>query len=1699
MKKILYAFFVLMMAAVSGFAAEKKQFWLECYGERAEDGTLLNAYCSVNHGTESLKDSTVSGKTELLKDNSEYWNTIVSALESVIAKYSIHLTLLSDLEFSGVNSATGACFDEYKSYSNTMTDFYFDGKNHSIKNFCQQGKNKASFFGNFKTAQFNDVVFDSAYIEVLGEYEDNVYANEVAVLATSVLSGSVINVNVKNSKVVLRSISDEVATSYVGGLIGYALDVQLQGNSVKNVVFSSPGNDFCESCQIYVGGLVGLDTIDVNQKSIVNNTVAVQIDMSLSTAVYAGGLVGWLGIDIPHGESGPSPVSYIRNNRVSPDTSVTVENADSLNIVKWISDYSSEMAVGGLVGYVHVGSSGPFPTTIGNSVVGGISFTVASYSSEVANNGVGGAFGVVDAEKHNVGTNGFSSVGSIKIDDMSEFENPFAYGYIAGTVIASSVSFRGNYHYGITDADVVLPVGFLKENGGVAESNYWSHNYRNAVGTLESNVDLSHEINFIVGENSLVSKNPILKDKDMKSRLLAYEMNVNGKDGSSGIFWESDSTNNGLPYMTNVRTVYKVALNIEMLMNSGSAETADSLLGKFTNLKPYYNQNPKSPWYLVLTDRDGKIPVEFVQAYEKDVVKNGYALRLDQVGSVLNASKAYTSAEKDEYVYDVVNDVKIKVFYKLMERGGGVVDIPDSSTYVYSPARVDSISYYDDSRLVPRIFKMAGDSYSVLDLDGIKISCEDAYGDSLNPSIDNISIENLNFANILHASFEVRPDCKDSADLTLVYRESGRELRIQVAGNGDSTNIEVSAFGYTGKSKREIERRNQEWEFDGSIAWGSLYKFDIAPGYSASKPMEMDVWYVDVNAHPFDQGTLFKCTNSLNGYRNLSKCADSLDVDFLSFDSVPSYIGRPDEIRNAMDRYSIVRWSVSMDSSGIVSLDSLFAGFFKDVDARMNLAGIIFVPKPYAKMNRYLISFMLDDTTGVVSSKMRFNDKVYVWGDTLEYCADRQRGCESELVRDLYRNDGCAVGWKSGDMKLNDSTLKFGLNEFFNVALAEEALTPGFSTLYPIWAPAGVCAEEKLSSQDSAKWTGAHVEGTFTRTVIDAVGADIQIIDKLVYPGESEDSTIRNVGYSKSLLLPTVYNGPDYYRILKFSAKDGFEAPDSMTFYYDLSRKPANVDFSNDLAVNTFPFTEKIMKFANGDTLPNNLYYSVLEGEFTMVNTAPLAFVDSVIKPWGSAVLLDLSTTEFAAGRGAVLNVSLMDNLGNMLDINDSLKNIAIDATPYSLNTVIYPLAPGQYTLKVDLRDLLDSSVTITRTFGVSDSIRAGKDRWMMVSLDAVELKDVGKDDDQIFYWWNDSAEVGEFWHYLQFIPSDKVTPTRGYWYSSLEGRSLKLKSSYADTVNKVVWTMDSVYSGWNMVSNPHGWAIAVPDSLDAYRWNIDEADYEGDVRRVDPYEAIWVHVNGPEKVVLDGTPVFPSEEAKAGKKRLAKAKSAENWTIRAVLADNRGRMDSWNVLGVGEALEGYEPPSGMGDQVNFTIKAGKKYLAKSVKAAPASSKDSLDFEWDVVLSASSDRKGKLFFEGLEDITGFGYHLYVTMDGKTSEVLAGDTLQVGLKAYGSTAKVRVTKEKLYLVTAVNGLRMAQAGNRLNVGFTATENLAGARMVVDVLDMDGKVKSTYSARAVAGSNTVSLDAPKSGLYMLRVRVASQQAAGKILVK
>lgn len=473
------------------------------------------------------------------------------------------------------------------------------------------------------------------------------------------------------------------------------------------------------------------------------------------------------------------------------------------------------------------------------------------------------------------------------------------------------------------------------------------------------------------------------------------------------------------------------------------------------------------------------------------------------------------------------------------------------------------------------------------------------------------------------------------------------------------------------------------------------------------------------------------------------------------------------------------------------------------------------------------------------------------------------------------------------------------------------------------------------------------------------------------------------------------------------------------------------------------------------------------------------------------------------------LQVSLMDAQGVPLVESEKLLVESSKSWEY------FALVPGKYTVRtVVLGD--GDPVTYDTTFVVKPEIEVEKDSWRMLSLSDVDMRDVDWKDDQLFFWWDESADYGDYFQYRKYWGGE-VVATRGYWYNSLKGRSLPLRRDSATRSREIVWELDS---GWTMVANPFGWAIELDevsdnDSLSFVAWNGNSG--YGLTDSLGPYEAAWVHSDKKKTVRVEKpkakfgevsvyAPGFDYPDAAAKKRALAsrvlaKAVNRENWTLQAVLSDGRGHSDSWNVLGVGDAAEMLEPPEGMGDHVNLSVVSGKKVLAKSV-VAPETGADAQGlggYSWQVALSASSDRVGYLKFEGLADLAGFGYRVFVTYGGETREVPSGDSLRVMLKAAGATAMVHVTSNDIRtLASRLENLRFTHVPGALQVGFDVTEGLAGANVTVQLVAVNGKVAASYRAVALAGYNQFTLKAPKPGLYLLRVSLGGQHAVRKVAV-
>lgn len=1697
MLKISKVLLLLVLIAAS-FAGAMEKLWLGCAVNSPKEtadgaGGLSTLDCYIYQGKNQPQ------KADYSWDEFESWNEFIGDFQGAYASgldFDQNVYLESDIVFDGYDSTKKTCngeaFVPFPIHSKLAS---FDGKNHSIKNFCMVGDQYASFFeGGNKPVTIQNVIFDGAYVElnpqsnITEDFSAAIVVNELT--AETYHISKVLNVTVKNSRLQVVSRSSVEGTYYVGTIVGLSDNARQENNVVENVVISGDNKDGESSSNKYnIGGFAG--KLNYHQQpdscNIADNNLSVKIDVPFSSTLNVGGVVGVF-------ELYDCKACGIMRNKVRPDTSVGSANGESQKLISLTASSIKQARVGGFVGEVSLSSLEHLIQ--GNSIWGKIQLDAATISLTGADaamaSALGGVVGYVDGQNGSIFIKGNSVVGSLNTPNLKVGSTDFFVGYVSGVFyrdLDDGVA-AGNLYYSDEDINVESPIGYYGKTSNRLLNNTidLKYNFRNAVYDEKGNALLKEygpmkASGYVYKKNDLGAFNEpypsaVVRASEMRQRAFANVLNGCSSNLDKKIFWEQDDSNDGLPYISDKRTVYEIKLSIQSYREPDATnpvlDEMDSLMKSFFIYADWDSLN----YFVTHTDKNGYIPADFIKAYNQNIAGK-YNLKLRSMAgpgysyhTILDATKSYSAS----VVFDVYKPDSIAVSY----------DFPAGieSNLVFFPKKLETVDWRNPASVVPivydienhKVYRAKKSVFSclklVFELDGnnnlIQVPQTEYY------PIRSTNDSTWSFSQVA----EDTQNCIGEEKITLTYSDvaeidsvDGKGLNLFVGAVKDlGSKVQSAPYGYNKEGELTKIHDFRGAESDSllrNIASELQFSIDV-PGYSLDK-FDVDFWVYKKGS---EQVVFEEC-------RNKGSAKGCLHIE-----KAPAHLGNVDSLYFALSNNSAVYWTVTLDDSKRIVMDSLAAAMSvltSNPDNSPSDYLLLAMPKPTTTLLEYHVTFVLPENEEFYS--VRPFEKTFSFN-----VADNESW--GAFPRMVYSNDYCVAGWTTKDNKKNPPSSWDSVLTEYDVAVFESLLDTGKVNLYPIMMPAELCSYE-VSAKDveSLKgWLGAPQKDGFIRVIVDEVaGAKISLKGVRLLendPEASKDTVVHTFGASRQMLLGAPY---EYEWILSYEAKDGFEAPDSMTLSYDVNRKGDEL--------------EGPYKIGSGEMIeePWMRPGAFLSGEFKMVNQTELAFAESDIAQSGSMVRIKWETSKFAAGRDAELNVYKVDALGNV----DTLKSVLVDKTPY-VDSLLLPVGFGTHLVRVDLRDVLDSNVFFEKTFVVNGEIaNAGKDVWQMVSLNAVNMKNVGKDDDQIFYRWDDAAEIGEFWHYLRFLPGDNVARAGGYWYSSLEGRTLKIDESFVDSIYDFKWNLENVYSGWNMVGNPHGWNVEVPDDLEMVMWDPATGDYAPNRGYLKPFEAAWVRVEKNRKVSVNGDPYFVPDslaDAAAAKKRaLVKTKNAENWTIRAILADNKGKMDSWNILGMGDAQEGFEPPAGMGDIVSFAVKDGKKYLAKSVKAAPASSADSAALEWDVLLSASSDRKGKLYFEGLEGIEAYGYHLYVAVDGRTSELTAGDTLAVALKAASSTATVRVSKEKLYFRTAVEGLRMVQAGNKLNVGFTATENLDGARMVVDILDMDGKVLSTYSARAASGSNAVSLDAPKSGLYMLRVRVASQQAAGKILVK
>lgn len=665
------------------------------------------------------------------------------------------------------------------------------------------------------------------------------------------------------------------------------------------------------------------------------------------------------------------------------------------------------------------------------------------------------------------------------------------------------------------------------------------------------------------------------------------------------------------------------------------------------------------------------------------------------------------------------------------------------------------------------------------------------------------------------------------------------------------------------------------------------------------------------------------------------------------------------------------------------------------------------------------------------------------------------------LPKEIYTSDACVLGWSvKSDSKNYEYRDSASSDELF------ENLSKNYA-LYAVWDDADECVAS--ANYNRARLVSEHGQIAFDENGNDSLRHTFASDSTMLLPHSM---------YGANLVLRSLpepgYKLDSVVAVYKIRMPDGTYSPESKEVLHKGSK-------INDYLLNaTF-----------------NAYFS--EGEESDDNSV-FNFVVHDFAQSGSAVRIVLETDQAAVDSAAAFQMALMDAQGKPLAGDTTISKLT---ERFKGSKIWCPLAPGKYTFVAKLSTARDT-VSFDTSFTVSNEIAVRANEWHMLSLASVDMKKVVWDDDPMFYWWDESSLSGEYWQYRGLKANGSVDENVGYWYNSLEGRALSLSPEGENPNDQIVWKLDSLYTGWNLVANPYGWSVDIyGDSSNAsgkvafWKYDPKTGNYDP-ATEIGPYEGVWASVDHPMEWFVPGTPVFPKAE-KDGKALhkavLAKAADRNNWTIQAELSDGNGKVDVWNVLGAGEKpVSGLEPPEGMGDHVNLSIVDGKKMLAKSVREAVP------EMEWTVALSASTNRTGYLSFAGVDALREFGLKVFVTVDGKTTEMHDGQLLKVGLTKSAKQATVRVAASARKTVAYTIGrLNSVQRNGMLQVSLDIGNGLAGTRLSLDLVDMQGHLVRTVSARATEGLNTLQMALPRSGVYVLRARAGGQAKTGKVLVK
>lgn len=1552
----------------------------------------------------------------------------------------------SDIDFGGFSGATadGTCDAQFASLP-FPEGGVVNGNGKTVKNLCY----------------VHDVA-DGAMVEPVGLFSQNVDA------------GSVTNLNFENVRIIVgdsrkaanKDLDKDGSLFYpVGALLGYAKDVTIENVTLKNVYIKAP----------FAGGVVGFaNRVAMTEITAIENIeIENDVDLNVGQVSYGGwGIAAsnYAGVNMIENWQPavfPSEYSVFLGGLAGITKNTSISKSEVNAKISDLSSLDTRSALGGFVGLVSA-EDGDFKYNENTLSVIQQSPGKAVLTEISGGRAMGGLFGEV-VNMH-LSTEGFvggifeiegARVDSLKITKAGS--DSVAAGGIVGTY-KSSMNGRLEINKSVAHVNIEDEV----ESEG--PFNYFAGGLLGATNTC----GISYGRPGVSGYVSIVNSN-VYGNVHVISSGKAPSAKVNAFLGGVGGFVCFTADGSALNNDTS-----------SVVVKSDVTTSSDSIfVGGFVGLADIYIPDE----VLVVSDLVFKGQVS-AQVTENRVRLGGiFGAFLQSQASQVSFENVYVKNEKTPVVKLASDGISKKSSVAYV--GGVCGNCSNVKEISFASVVGDIVSddknFAGDSLVIGGLL---GNYYSNLDVKVMNtysignISVASASKAIAGYLIGHVTVSSdmsLEFSHNFHYSDSDKVDAfgyiSNGADITSTWKTNsngGKEKEIFSYNirNGSVTNL--SQNGKNGTKKNE-EMQNANF------------------AALMNEGLEEDVWSQDDElnnklpffgkppVNPEQPETPVYTVKFMNG-----------NVELLSVNveegEMPEYTGdEPTKTSTAEYSYTFDTWSPTIVEAyenavyeaQFTAEKRVYSVKFMDGDRVLQESEVEYGVLPTcdsptkAATTQYTYTFSgwtpsVEEVEGDAVYQAVFNSKVnsykisFVDGEKIIQEKDFDYGttpvCDFEPTRDTTAQYTFTFkGWDKERVPVTgvavyQAVFDTTVNTFDVVFISHEGDTLSKQKV-PYGGAAQAPTDVKCDKHEFVRWDKAFdsVVGTL---VVTAIAADIAKSSSSVVSSSSEEpatSSSRNVIASSS------------------SAKQSSDSKGSSS-----SEEPATS--SSEVSSSSSAPVEPKSSSSRGNQVEKPLEIAKADIEYSGRNAIRLNYVANIPNP----------------DRKTSLRVKVVGEKGVYMDtlLFDSLTKNVVQG-----DWQLAPAPIGSYDVFLTMQNTADS-VTAKNSFEVDNQIIVPSRYWLMVSLAAFDEGSLKKDEDAAYYWWDEVNPMGDYWQYRMFEFNEAPEATRGYWFGSSKRDTLVLKAEAPTNDTKIVWKLENRYSGWNMVANPHGWRIDLANGkggdVEFWRWNAASGEYEIP-STIGPYEAVWAHVSEPTTWEVSTQPVFDTKAVDS--KPLAKMSAKSDWCLRAILADESGKKDSWNFLGVGDTSGNIdEPPAGQGDHVTLSIVEGKAHLAKSVKP------ESDEYSWTLLASATSSRNARLSFEGAGDLSAQGMALYVTANGRTQVVRGSDPVELSLGTKPTQVNVRVAKGALAVANGkLEGFRAAGHDGCVQVSFDAAKNLSGARAVVQLVALDGTIVSMDSFTASYGTNSVALKAPKCGMYFVRVKLASQSASGKVLVK